>query len=85
MAGAANSPSAFHENATTTDGADTDAEDILRIAGEFRHRLTTGNDKRFPEIVVGMFGDPRFGKIHRLQFLPPLANDIAFEIEYDDF
>ena len=49
----------LEEGLAAADGAQADAEDVRRVAGEPGHHLAARRDDGLPEVVVGMHGVPR--------------------------
>ena len=57
------------ERLAAANRADTDAGNLVRIAGELGHRRSAGGPDRGPQVVVGVDGNARSRSIHRPQRL----------------
>ena len=73
----------LEEGLAAADGAQADAEDVRRVAGELRHHLAAGRDDGLPQVVVGVHGVARLGVLHREERALCLADDVAREVVDD--
>ena len=74
----------LEEGLAAADGAQADAEDVRRVAGELGHHLAARRDDGLPEVVVGMHGVPHLRVLHREKGPPGVADHVALEVVDDD-